>query len=97
MDMHLDELLVSRIQHLPSRARAVLLAAHVTTMSDSPRGTFHCNTTRRHLSQATGLSSSTISRAIRDIRRSHTPGITVDYLSTPDGGSQGLSITVGED
>ena len=79
MTAHLDETLVYRIQHLPSRARAVLLA---------------CDTTRRHLSQATGLSCSTIGRALRDIRRSRTPGITVTRRSTPDAGDEGVTLIV---
>lgn len=94
MAMLLDESLVSRIQHLPPRARAVLLAAYVTAPSLGPAGSFRCGTTRRHLSQATGLSGSTIGRALRDIRRSRTPGITVTHRSTPDAGDEGITIIV---
>lgn len=95
MSMCLDESLVSRIQHLPSRARAVLLAAHATSPSTLRVG-FRCDTTRRRLSQATGLSCSTISRALGDIRRSRTPGITVTHRSTPDGGDEGVTIIIEE-
>lgn len=90
----LDETLVCRIQHLPSRARAVLLAAHATAPSTTPDGGFRCDTTRRHLGQATGLSYSTISRAIRDIGRIRPPGITVTPRFTPDGGDEGVTIIV---
>lgn len=96
MTMLLDESLVSRIQHLPSRGRAVLLAAYATAPSLGPRGFFRCDTTRRHLSQATGLSASTIGRALHDIRRSRTPGITVTRRSTPDGGDLGVTIIIEE-
>lgn len=92
MTTHLDETLVYRIQHLPSRARAVLLAAYTTGAAGA--GCFRCDTTRRHLSQATGLSSSTIGRALRDIRRSRTPGITVTRRSTPDAGDEGVTIII---
>lgn len=92
MTTHLDETLVYRILHLPSRARAVLLAAYTTGAAGA--GCFRCDTTRRHLSQATGLSSSTIGRALRDIRRSRTPGITVTRRSTPDAGDEGVTIIV---
>lgn len=94
MAMHLDETLVSRIQHLPVRARAVLLAAYVTAPDIQPGASFRCDTTRRRLSQATGLSCSTIGRALRDIRRSRTPGITVTRRSTPDAGDEGVTIIV---
>lgn len=92
MTTHLDETLVYRILHLPSRARAVLLAAYTTGAAGA--GCFRCDTTRRHLSQATGLSSSTIGRALRDIRRSRTPGITVTRRSTPDAGDDGVTIII---
>ena len=95
MTMRLDETLVYRIQHLPSRARAVLLAAYTTAPDTAGDGGFRCDTTRRHLSQATGLSCGTIGRAFRDIRSSHTPGITISYRSTPDGGDEGVTIIVG--
>lgn len=96
MAISLDMSLVSRIQHLPSRARAVLLAACVTAPSLNPHGSFRCDTSRRRLSQATGLSSSTIGRALCDIRRSHTPGITVTYRVGQDGGDEGITIDVRE-
>lgn len=92
MTTRLDETLVYRIQHLPSRARAVLLAAYTTGAAGA--GCFRCDTTRRHLSQATGLSCSTIGRALRDIRRSRTPGITVTRRSTPDAGDEGVTIII---
>lgn len=92
MTTHLDETLVYRILHLPSRARAVLLAAYTTGAAGA--GCFRCDTTRRHLSQATGLSCSTIGRALRDIRRSRTPGITVTRRSTPDAGDEGVTIII---
>lgn len=94
MSARLDETLVYRIQHLPSRARAVLLAAYTTAPDTIGAVGFRCDTTRRHLSQATGLSRSTISRALSDIRRSHTPGITVSRRSTPDAGDEGVTIIV---
>lgn len=92
MTAHLDETLVYRILHLPSRARAVLLAAYTTGAAGA--GRLRCDTTRRHLSQATGLSCSTIGRALRDIRRSRTPGITVTRRSTPDAGDEGVTIII---
>lgn len=92
MTTRLDETLVYRILHLPSRARAVLLAAYTTGAAGS--GCVRCDTTRRHLSQATGLSCSTIGRALRDIRRSRTPGITVTRRSTPDAGDEGVTIII---
>lgn len=92
MTTRLDETLVYRILHLPSRARAVLLAAYTTGAAGA--GCFRCDTTRRHLSQATGLSCSTIGRALRDIRRSRTPGITVTRRSTPDAGDEGVTIII---
>ena len=92
MTTHLDETLVYRILHLPSRARAVLLAAYTTGAAGA--GCFRCDTTRRHLSQATGLSCSTIGRALRDIRRSRTPGISVTRRSTPDAGDEGVTIII---
>lgn len=92
MTTHLDETLVYRILHLPSRARAVFLAAYTTGAAGA--GCFRCDTTRRHLSQATGLSCSTIGRALRDIRRSRTPGITVTRRSTPDAGDEGVTIII---
>lgn len=92
MTTRLDETLVYRILHLPSRARAVLLAAYTTGAAGA--GCVRCDTTRRHLSQATGLSCSTIGRALRDIRRSRTPGITVTRRSTPDAGDEGVTIIV---
>lgn len=94
MSARLDETLVYRIQHLPSRARAVLLAAYTTAPDTGAAWGFRCDTTRRHLSQATGLSSSTIGRALADIRRSHTPGISVSRRSTPDAGDEGVTIIV---
>ena len=94
MTMRLDETLVSRIQHLPSRARAVLLAAYTTAPDTVGAGSFRCDTTRRRLSQATGLSGSTISRAFGDIRSSHTPGITVTSRTSQDGGDEGVTIIV---
>lgn len=94
MTTRLDETLVYRIQHLPSRARAVLLAAYTTAPDTVGAWGFRCDTTRRHLSQATGLSYSTIGRALRDIRRSRTPGITVTRRSTPDAGDEGVTIIV---
>ena len=94
MTICLDESLVSRIQHLPPRARAILLAAHATAPAPGPRGSFRCDTTRRRLSWATGLSVNTISRAIRDIRVSRTPGITVTYRYSQDGGDEGVTILV---
>lgn len=92
MTTRLDETLVYRILYLPSRARAVLLAAYTTGAAGA--GCVRCDTTRRHLSQATGLSCSTIGRALRDIRRSRTPGITVTRRSTPDAGDEGVTIIV---
>lgn len=94
MTAHLDETLVYRIGHLPSRARAVLLAAYTTAPARHHAGGLRCDTTRRHLSQATGLSCSTIGRALRDIRRSRTPGISVTRRSTPDTGDEGVTIIV---
>ena len=94
MTTHLDETLVYRILHLPSRARAVLLAAYTTAPDTAGAGGFRCDTTRRHLIQATGLSCSTIGRALRDIRRSRTPGITVTRRSTPDAGDEGVTIII---
>lgn len=93
MTTRLDETLVYRILHLPSRARAVLLAAYTTGAAGA--GCLRCDTTRRHLSQATGLSCSTIGRALRDIRRTPgTPGITVTRRSTPDAGDEGVTIII---
>ena len=92
MTTHLDETLVYRILHLPSRARAVLLAAYTTGAAGA--GCFRCDTTRRHLSQATGLSCSSIGRALREIRRSRAPGITVTRRSTPDAGDEGVTIII---
>lgn len=94
MTTFLDETLVCRIQHLPSRARAVLLAAHATAPNIAVDGGFRCDTTRRRLAWATGLSYSTISRALQDIRRSHTPGISVTPRFTADGGDGGVTIIV---
>ena len=94
MTIRLDESLVCRIQHLPSRARAILLAAHATAPGYGDAGGFRCDTTRRHLGQATGLSYSTISRALEDIRRIRPPGITVTSRFAPDGGEAGVTIIV---
>lgn len=94
MATFLGETLVCRIRHLPSWARAVLLAAHATAPRIADGGGFRCDTSRRHLGQATGLSYSTISRALEDIRRIRPPGITVTSRFTPDGGDQGVTIIV---
>ena len=94
MSARLDETLVYRIQALPSRGRAVLLAAYATAPDTDRGGGFRCYTTRRHLSQATGLSYSTIGRALADIRFRRLPGISVSRRSTPDAGDEGVTIIV---
>lgn len=96
MTIRLDESLVSRIGHLPPRGRAVLLAAYATAPSTGPAGCCRCETSRRRLAWATGLSGSTIGRALRDIRRSHTPGITVTRRASQDGGDEGITIDIQE-
>lgn len=93
---HIRATLPYRTGALPPAARTILAAAAILG-TPTPGGTaIVWDTTRRRIRQATGLSTSTITRAASAIRQARTPGATITYRHTPDGGDAGYTIQIQE-
>lgn len=79
---------------LPTAARAILAAAALLGEISTGGATITWDTTRRRIRQATGLSPSTITRAVAAIRKARLPGAIIEHRRTEDGGDAGYTITI---
>ena len=93
---HIRATLPYRTSALPTTARTILAAAAILGDVSPGGAAIAWDTTRRRIRQATGLSPSTITRAIRAIRSARTPGATIEYRYTADGGDAGYTIVIEE-